>query len=192
MQNKSMNGFLQFVYDSYKSMKAREITLVYEGEINHQITKAFTSLAETNMAKDEEANSVQKKVFHVMVECLQNVSKHAEGLPIYDFEPNSRGIFMVSKNETYYTITTGNLIGNEKIEGLTKLLEQINELDKDGLSILYKTQIKQGRLSEKGGAGLGFIDIAKKTGNKIDFNFLPIEDDSHHFFILTANITRNI
>ena len=37
-------GFLEFVYEFYQSMKAHEITLVYEGEITHQITKAFTSL----------------------------------------------------------------------------------------------------------------------------------------------------
>ena len=58
---KNVKGFLEFVYDFYKSMKAHEITLVYEGEITHQITKAFTSLTESNMAKESESNSVQKK-----------------------------------------------------------------------------------------------------------------------------------
>src|SRR5665647_4026 len=67
-------GFLEFVYLFYKEMKSHEITLVYEGEITHQITKAFTSLTESNMAKEEESNAVQRKVFHVMVECLQNIS----------------------------------------------------------------------------------------------------------------------
>ncbi|MFW5978607.1 MAG: DUF6272 family protein, partial [Bacteroidia bacterium] len=78
MDKHNVKGFLEFVYDFYRSMKAHEITLVYEGEITHQITKAFTSLTESNMAKEEESNTVQKKVFHVMVECLQNISKHAD------------------------------------------------------------------------------------------------------------------
>ena len=51
------------------------------------------------------------------------------------------------------------------------LYEVITSLDKEGLKQLYKHQIKEGRLSNKGGAGLGFIDIAKKTGNKIHFHF---------------------
>jgi len=68
---KDVKGFLEFVYEFYKSMKAHEITLVYEGEITHQITKAFTSLTESNMSKDDEPNSVQRKVFHVMVECCR-------------------------------------------------------------------------------------------------------------------------
>ena len=82
----NITSFLEFVYSFYKTMVDHEITLVYEGEVTHQITKAFTSLTETNMQKDEEANSTQKKVFHVMVECLQNISKHADNLETEQME----------------------------------------------------------------------------------------------------------
>ncbi len=189
MDKKNVRGFLEFVYDFYKSMKAHEITLVYEGEITHQITKAFTSLTESNMAKEEESNTVQKKVFHVMVECLQNISKHADSFGSDDFLFAGRGIFMVSKGDVEYHVTTGNVIENAKIEELTRILDNINILDKEGLKQLYKTQMREGRLSEKGGAGLGFIDIARKTGRKLEFHFLSI-DEENSFFILTSTISR--
>ncbi len=189
MDKKNVRGFLEFVYDFYKSMKAHEITLVYEGEITHQITKAFTSLTESNMAKEEESNTVQKKVFHVMVECLQNISKHADSFGSDDFLFAGRGIFMVSKGDVEYHVTTGNVIENAKIEELTQILDHINVLDKEGLKQLYKTQMREGRLSEKGGAGLGFIDIARKTGRKLEFHFLSIDEESS-FFILTSTISR--
>lgn len=190
MDKTQVRGFLEFVYDFYKSMKAHEISLVYEGEITHQITKAFTSLTESNMAKEEEPNSVQKKVFHVMIECLQNISKHAENLGSNDFLFAGRGIFMVSKSASEYHVTTGNVIENNKMKDLSEILDNINGLDKEGLKQLYKTQMKEGRLSEKGGAGLGFIDIARKTGRKLEYHFLPIDDDTH-FFVLTSSISRN-
>jgi hypothetical protein len=189
MDKSNVKGFLEFVYDFYRSMKAHEITLVYEGEITHQITKAFTSLTESNMAKESESNSVQKKVFHVMVECLQNISKHADSFGSDDFLFAGRGIFMVSKGKNDYHVTTGNVIENDKIEELTEMLDHINSLDKDGLKDLYKNQMKEGRLSEKGGAGLGFIDIARKTSNKLDYHFLPIDEGSS-FFLLTSSISR--
>lgn len=191
MDKTNVKGFLEFVYDFYRSMKAHEITLVYEGEITHQITKAFTSLTESNMAKESEANSVQKKVFHVMVECLQNISKHADSFGSDDFLFAGRGIFMVSKGKDDYHVTTGNVIENDKIVELTEMLDHINSLDRDGLKELYKNQMKEGRLSEKGGAGLGFIDIARKTGNKLEFHFLPI-DESSSFFLLTSSVSRNL
>jgi hypothetical protein len=71
------------------------------------------------------------------------------------------------------------------------MLEQVNSLDKDELTELYKKQIKEGRLSEKGGAGLGFIDIKRKTGRNLEYHFLPINDVSS-FFLLTSTISRNV
>jgi hypothetical protein len=189
MDKQNVKGFLEFVYDFYRSMKAHEITLVYEGEITHQITKAFTSLTESNMAKAEESNTVQKKVFHVMVECLQNISKHADTFGSDNFVFAGRGIFMVSKGAQDYHVTTGNVIDNKKIVELTGMLEEINSLDKEGLKQLYKKQMKEGTLSEKGGAGLGFIDIVRKTGNKLVYHFLPI-DESNSFFLLSSSISR--
>jgi len=180
---------LEFVYDFYMKMKKNKINLAYEGEITHQITKAFTSLTESNMAKDQDNNSVQRKVFHVMVECLQNISKHAENRDRIVTSKDGRGIFMVSKGEDEYNVTTGNIIRNDKIDGLKKMLEHINSLDKDGLKKLYKQQMREGRLSDKGGAGLGFIDIARKTGKKLIYSFLTI--NSHKsFFVLTSTISR--
>jgi hypothetical protein len=180
---------LDFVYDFYLRMKKNKVHLAYEGEITHQITKAFTSLTENNMSLENDPNSVQKKVFHVMVECLQNISKHSENRHDIISSKDGRGIFLVSKNDDEYNITTGNVIKNDKVESLKKLLENINNLDKDGLKQLYKQQMREGRLSPKGGAGLGFIDIARKTGEKLIYSFLEI-DEKNSFFVLTSTVLR--
>ena len=181
-------GFLDFAYQLYKTMKTNEISLVYEGEVTQDITKTFTSLTEKNLSKSEESNAVQKKVFNVMVECLQNISKHADSLGEGDEE--RRGIVMVSKGDDCYNIITGNIIKNDRVPGLKESLELINSLDKAGLSTLFKQQIKESTISEKGGAGLGLIDIAKKTGNKLTYQFKELNDNIS-FFILTSTIKRN-
>lgn len=180
---------LEFVYDFYLKMKKNNINLAYEGEITHQITKAFTSLTENNMIRDEDYSSVQKKVFHVMVECLQNISKHADNQFNFLSSKDGRGIFLVSKDETEYNVTTGNVVVNDKLDELKKMLENINRLDRQDLNRLYKQKIKEGRLSEKGGAGLGFIDIARKTGQKLVYSFIKI-DEEKSFFVLTSTISR--
>ena len=119
------------------------------------------------MVKNEETSQVQRKVFNVMVECLQNISKHADPMSGQEDEER-RGIVLVSHGETSYNVITGNVIKAEKRAALEATLQHINSLDKEGLSALYKQQILGGKISEKGGAGLGFIDIAKKSGNKIE------------------------
>ncbi|SMO57887.1 hypothetical protein SAMN06265379_10359 [Saccharicrinis carchari] len=182
------HSFLDFAYQLYQTMKTNEISLVYEGEVTQEITKTFTSLTEKNLAKSEESNAVQRKVFNVMVECLQNISKHADSLGDEEGEER-RGIVMVSKGDDSYNIITGNVIKNDKVEGLTKNLEQVNSLDKKGLSELYKNQMREGKFSDKGGAGLGLIDIAKKTGSTLGYQFKTLNDQVS-FFILTSTIKR--
>ncbi|MBN2166569.1 MAG: SiaB family protein kinase [Marinilabiliaceae bacterium] len=184
---KENQGFLDFAYQLYKTMKTNEINLVYEGEVTQEITKTFTSLTEKSLAKSAESNQVQRKVFNVMVECLQNISKHADSID--EGEEERRGIVMVSKGVESYSIITGNVIKNEKIPILQRNLEQVNSLNKDGLSDLYKKQIKEGRISDKGGAGLGLIDIAKKTGSKLSYQFKTLSE-TLSFFILTSTIKR--
>ena len=182
-------NFTKSVFEFYNLMKSNEVSLVYEGEITHDITKAFTSLTESAMGKADESSSTQRKVFHVMVECLQNISKHAEEVETSKIHKEKRGVFLIHKDENQYGVTTGNVVAKENVKDLKEQLNLINSLDKEGLKKLHKEQIRGGSLSDKQGAGLGFIDIAKKTGNPLEFHFLDI-DDKLSFFILTSRIER--
>lgn len=184
------NEFLEYVYEIHNTLEENKVLLVYEGEITHQITKAFTSLTETNMELEQESSATQKKVFHVMVECLQNVGKHADNIEGEDSTKDGRGIFLLSKNDDDYFITTGNILQIDRVPSMEEVLEKINSLDREGLKKLYKLQIKEGRLSHKGGAGLGFIDIAKKTGNPLHYSFKPI-NENFSYFVLCCKISRN-
>ena len=184
----TIQGFLDFLFKEYPFLNESEINLVYEGEITHQITKAFTQITEAKLGSLEEAASVQRKVFHVMVECLQNIDKHGDKIEKDDKLP-ARGLFIVSKCENSYCVITGNIIDNKKVPGLKETLEIINNTDKDTLKKRYKEQIKNGSLSDKGGAGLGFIDIARKTEEKYNFHFIDI-DKNVSFFIIKTTILR--
>ena len=183
------NNDFDFVYEFYTKIKESKITIAYEGEISHEITKAFSSLAESHIAIHNDSNSLQKRVFHVMVESLQNISKHSGE----KFNPNSatdgQGIFFINKNENEYTVTTGNIIDKHEVPGLKLVLKKINKSNKKSLKELYKEQIKKGRLSEKGGAGLGFIDIARKTGQQLIYSFLDI-NEKKTYFVLTSTVSR--
>ena len=52
---------------------------------------------------------------------------------------------------------------------------------------MYKQQIKSGSLSDRGGAGLGLIDIARKTGKKLEYQFLTLNEE-YLYFILKVEI----
>jgi len=96
---------------------------------------------------------------------------------------------MISKDDKQYSIMTGNPILLADVAQLTKNLEELNNLDKEGLKEMYKNIIKNTQISEKGGAGLGFVDMARKSGEKLDFQF-PQMDSDYAFFCLKVNVSR--
>lgn len=179
-------NLIKSVLSLHDEMASNGFSLVYEGEFSHEVMKMFTSMAERDMDKSNEDKSVKRKVFHVMVECLQNMTKHSDDVDQSDGVGN--GLFIVGKKDGYWSVITANRILKEKIEGLKKSIDNINSLNKDDLNALYKKQIREGSLSEKGGAGLGLIDIARKTGRQLDYQFLPLEDNENYFFLLKVRI----
>ncbi|MBO7495909.1 MAG: SiaB family protein kinase [Salinivirgaceae bacterium] len=179
-------NLIKSVLSLHDEMASNGFSLVYEGEFSHEVMKMFTSMAERDMDKSNEDKSVKRKVFHVMVECLQNMTKHSDDVDRNDGVGN--GLFIVGKKDGYWSVITANKILKEKIEGLKASIDTINGLNKDDLNALYKKQIREGSLSEKGGAGLGLIDIARKTGRQLDYQFLPLEDNENYFFLLKVRI----
>ena len=170
-------------------MLTKNLILVYEGEFTQDITKSVLAMAERNMESMGEESGIKRKVFNVMVECLQNICKHAESFDENTYGKNT-AIFMIGKHDSEYFITSGNPILSDKVADMSRKLEDINNLDKDGLKQLYKDIIKNGKLSSKGGAGLGFVDMARKSGKKLIFDFEPINEHLS-FFSLKTTIPRN-
>ena len=70
-------GFINYIYDRYKNLKIKDISLVFEGQITHQVMKALTGLVEEQL-DDVEDDRVLRRVYHVMVESLQNINRHAK------------------------------------------------------------------------------------------------------------------
>lgn len=182
-------GYINYIKKFHHRMKEYNFSLVYQGEVNQVITKSFASLAEKNMESSNESNAIKKKLFHVMVECLQNITKHTSEKRLKEGDVSGDGILIVGKYENEYDIITGNMIHNESIPSITEILENVNSLDKEGLKKLHMQKLKESTLSEKGGAGLGFVDIAKKTGEKLEYHFESI-DDKKSFFVLKTKIPR--
>lgn len=194
MTNSSLEmrgDYMDFVYRFHNTMLEQKLSLVYEGEVNQSITKAFTSLAERNMNGSNEPTTMKRRVYHVMVECLQNICKHADNAETGESERPGSGIFIVGQEGDSYTITTGNVMSKDRIPGLIDLLNKVNEMDRDELKALYKEQMRSARLSDKGGAGLGFIDIAKKTGNDLEYRFEEVNEITS-FFMLKTKVSRPV
>jgi hypothetical protein len=181
-------GFINYIYERYSGLRVKDISVVFEGQITHQVMKALTGLVEEQL-DDVEDDRVLRRVYHVMVESLQNINRHAESYEYRGQPYPGIGLVLVAKNKERFQVTTGNIIETGHMEEISRFLGKLNNMDCDSLDDLYKKQMREGLLSPKGGAGLGFIDIRRKTGNPLDYSFVKIDDETT-FFIFTSTITR--
>lgn len=180
------------IYDLYQMMERENILLSFKGVVTSDLLTSVLSIMESKMDYMDESPKTKKKVFNVLVECLQNLYHHiddgteAEERNIERIEAKS-ALFMVAKTGDQFVISTGNYIEKSSAGELEARLEKINGMDKDELKAYYQEVLNNGSVSDKGTAGLGMIDIARKSGNKLEYQFLPVNDTSS-FFCLTIKI----
>jgi phosphate uptake regulator len=181
-------GFINYIYERYKNLNIKDISLVFEGQITHQVMKALTGLVEEQLDEIED-DRVLRRVYHVMIESLQNINRHAETYEYRGHPYPGMGLVLVAKNSERFQVTTGNIIENAHVDEISMFLGKLNNMKSDDLDDLYKQQMRDGIMSPKGGAGLGFIDIRRKTRNPLDYSFVKIDEETS-FFIFTSTITR--
>lgn len=182
------NG-IRSAYNLYKLMYDNRLILAYEGDVTQELTKAFSALAEENLNKKQEDDRVKRQVFHVMIESLQNMSKHSYDHITGDPAKPGTGLLLLACFDDHYVLTTGNAVRKENTPDMRNILNTINAMGEEELKEYYKKTLKENRLSDKGGAGLGFIDMAKKTRSKIEYDFIEV-NDTVEFFIYQVKIKR--
>lgn len=178
------------IYELYQTMERENILLSFKGVVTSELLSSVLSIMESKMDYMEESPKMKKKVFNVLVECLQNLYHHIDDSD--EFRDRNRieaqsALFMIAKKDDSFVIRTGNYVETEQAEELKERLDQINGLDRDELKKLYQEVLSNGSMSDKGTAGLGMIDIARKSGNKLEYQFLPISE-KQKFFCLNIKI----
>src|ERR1700741_3524145 len=177
------------IYDFYDKMERNNIMLSFKGDITSELLTSILQIMESKLDNLQEEPKIKKKVYNVLVECLQNLYHHMDEVSPEQNDKIRSAIFMIGKIDNQYNIITGNYIKNDNVAGLKKRLEDINQLSKEELKEYYKAVLNNGEMSLKGGGGLGMIDIARKTGEKLNFHFAPV-DNTFSFFTLNIKISQ--
>jgi hypothetical protein len=173
------------INDFYSKLNGNDVILSYKGSITTEIINNVLENIENKLIGLNEDVKVRKKVYNVLVESLQNLFHHVEELPkeITQVDENKFGMLVVKKVSNGYMITTGNYINSGKIKPLKDKIDKINSLNQDELKDMYKFILNHQKLTAKGGGGLGLVDIARKTGNKLEYGFHNV-NNSYYFFNL--------
>jgi len=182
------NNEEQFVKAKYESLmkqyeQEQSVLLSHHGELSQSVISSIEESVESKVAELEIPKGPLKKIFFISVETLQNMLIHGHK----NAEGHQHNFFILAKNGVKMNVVSANLVANDSIPALEKQIETINSFDDEkALKAYYLEHLENNTMSDKGGAGLGFITIGMKSGNKLKMDFQKINDQYSLFTLISS------
>ncbi len=138
----------------------------YRGTMLEQFTEAIMDLGElVKKGKGDEKVTIKKRAPYLMVECFQNIVRHG----VQDPMGEARGYFGFYSSSNYFTINTINGISESSVSNLRQLLDDINSSTDEEKKARYLEILQNESFGDEGGAGLGLLEISRKSGSKLEY-----------------------
>jgi hypothetical protein len=167
-------------------MSESEVFLDYRGPLDFNVIDSL--LKKLRKTSEYTALNVTtgKRVYSMVVECLENICKHSE-LEVSE-NPELYSHINVIREDDRIIIKAGNPIKDKEKENIANRLDHINSSDVTTLKVQYENKIMSDLKADDKCAGLGFIYMALKSGNKLVYNFSPSVNGLSYFEIqITLN-----
>jgi len=163
---------------AYKT-EDKKIIVSHIGELDQRKINTLSSLVEAQLEHLKVSKTTTKKIFNVVIEVLQNIALHGENVGADEIPLN---YLLVARNTSDFVVYAGNAVPNGIVKKLEERLKRIQSFSTFELKKQYMDVLTNGSLSEKGGAGLGFLTMALKA-HEINFDFINLNDEYSLFSI---------
>ncbi len=160
-----------------------KLSFSYMGALSNHMVVSSINLIEQNLAKDNSFKKLRHKLSFLMIESFQNIIRYGDEPSNKELKYRKEMFIVRNIGGTFY-IGSCNLIENQKVDFVNNKLKEVNKLDSSDLDLLYRKILTNNSFTEAGGAGLGFIEMARKTRQKLQFDFVKIDDDYSYFYLL--------
>ena len=182
--------------DMRAMLHSQGVIFAYSGYVTEPVLSGVGEALKQKLAIDDADTKTLRSVFAVFVEQMQNIIRYSAEKAQSSLPPASDesalkeiryGILSIGEEGDDYVVCAGNLVQRSDVERLRARLTRIRDMSKDELKALYKEQLRADPEEGSKGAGLGFMEIARRASKPIEFDFTNV-DANHAFFALKATI----
>lgn len=168
--------------------KARhgKLMLLFKGAISQNTITRLGGLLHLTYEEAQEDMS-KKRLFSILVEMTQNILHYSQEK---EFFPRSKtvvgaGTVHVEELPSQYEVECTNLINADQKGFLEDHCALINSMNQEKLREYYLSQRHKSDAPNSRGAGLGLIEIARKSKNPLVVQFTPGPDQLYYYTIST-------
>lgn len=170
-----------------RQLRGDRCLLGYSGHFPDAHSARLVELAEALNAGQDAARPAKGRLGYVLVEAYQNIIRHRVDPKDADLWNGSRSLFLLRHGEDGQRVVAQNAVTRPQMEKLETMLAALRDKDNAQLKALFLKGIQ--RTSQPGvrGAGLGLIEMVRRSGGRFSWDAAPI-DDQHLRFMLTLDL----
>jgi len=149
-----------------------KVALCYNGNFDDSYTERIIYLSESDLTKKS-----RKRMSFLVAESFQNIVRHGNE----ELLAKTATVFGVRRLDPFLHVFSSNVVDPPTMASLDTQLKRLEGLDKASLKELYLTSLQDGGLNDKGGAGLGLIEMSRKSTRDLQYTFEENSDKNYSF-----------
>jgi hypothetical protein len=160
----------------FEALAPERFALLYGGTFPDEHTARFIGIGEEVLDHDGAEKGIRTRTAFVLVEAYQNVVRHRPG------DGSARGcsfFFLHGANST--EVVTVNPVAEADLPDLRIALERVEGRTTEELKSLFLGSLQRGEQTKRGGAGLGLIEMARRSGHGLRHAFWPTTTHGQRF-----------
>jgi hypothetical protein len=169
-----MSGFTEMELNK----RSDKIVFSYMGKPTHEMIDLILEMSETKLRIIESNSTIVKRIVNVLIEILQNIFNHGEDFSVVDHQ--SFKFFLFKQGDDYFIITE-NFIKTKEVNNLISKLDGYLSMSDEDITRTYRKTLDNGGFSIKGGAGLGLINIIRKSNGNLEYKFSKVDKENSMF-----------
>lgn len=178
------------LWEFRRQLEDAQILICFNGPLSQSIIEEIGAAVKKYLETETPGNTKLLDVFSVYIEQTQNIRNYSRRKLETRGEYPYNGItLLIGRQGDNYVVASGNIIDKADVPALRDKLDQLHKLDAAALKLLYKEQRRKpmNEQDPHASAGLGLIDMARKTCQPLEYRVRDI-DSEHVFFNLIAVI----
>lgn len=169
---------LQMLMDAFAGDRH---TFLYCGQFLDAHTARLIALGEAAVGVNESSRSTRARLAFVLVEAYQNIIRHGSRKRGGGSKDPGQSMLLFRNREQSNVVSTMNALPRNEANALVDALKDLDALDDKQLKSRYLETLQQKKRTQRGGAGLGLIEMTRRSGKALHHKLVELDDEQLRF-----------
>lgn len=179
------------LWELRQQLDAANILICFNGPLSQSIIEQLGLAVKRHLEAETLNEGLLYDVFAVYIEQSQNIQnytalKAAQGAVGGAARYDAATIAIGRVEPDHYLVTSGNPVAKADIPALTQMLDELAGLDAEGLKARFREQRRRPRGEGSSNAGLGLIDMARKSSRPLEYQVREMDEHTAYFHLIAV------